>query len=478
MTDSIRSYPSRAFLAVLGLAMLVGAVAGLADALTSPAPAGHAAAAFWTSAFGALIAFLAFLPVAVLLALLTALGIPRSAAGPPAITLVLLLAVPGAVALGRSLYHRLPWGAGELATAAGAAALLIVLCAAAAAAAGLLGPARGAAISRGLARVFVPALLLALPAGGRIAASARVAAEPGASHDDNLLLLTVDTLRPDALGCTGSPLARTPCIDRIARGSILFSDCVAPSPWTLPSLGTVLTGRYPGEHRVLEALSGISPDVLTLAEAAKRHGRRTAAFVSNPWLAAGGLSRGFDTFDVAERLESLGSVRFTRLGAVATKTALRLQRLDSADHVTGRALRWIAAGEGAWFLWLHLFDPHLPNQPPAPWDRLFGPPPVHTDYGMEVEDVRAGRYSGGEEGRREIARLYHAEVAYTDRAVGAVWKTLEAQGELERTAIVFSADHGEELWDHEGYGHGHAMHDEVVRVPWLVRPAGGEAGRV
>lgn len=476
MTEASRPSPSRAFLAVLGVAMVAGAAAGLVDAATSPpSAAGPAAGAFWAAAFGALLGLAAFLPVAIVLA---ALPFPRSPAGAPAVAAVLILAAPAGLAAGRHLYHRLPWGAGDAALAAGAALGLVVLGALAAAAAARLPSERGTAIARGLVSAFVPALLLAVPAGGRLVAATRAAPASGEAAGANLLLVTVDTLRPDALGCTGSPFARTPWLDRIARGAALFSDCVAPSPWTLPSLGTVLTGRYPGEHRVLEALSDVSPDVVTIAEAAQRNGRRTAAFVSNPWLAAGGLERGFDTFDVAERLESLEMIRSTRLCAAVTKTALRLRRLDSAEQVTARGLEWIARGEGRWFLWLHLFDPHLPNQPPAPWDRLFGPPPVHTHFGMEVEEIRAGRFSGGDEGRREIERLYHAEVAYTDHAVGGVWRALEGAGELARTAIVFSADHGEELWDHAGYGHGHAMHDEVVRVPWLVRPPGGGEGRV
>jgi arylsulfatase A-like enzyme len=95
-----------------------------------------------------------------------------------------------------------------------------------------------------------------------------------------------------------------------------------------------------------------------------------------------------------------------------------------------------------------------------------------------VEAIRAGDYPGGDEGRREIAALYAGEVAYTDRAIGRLLRGLEASGELARSAVVLTADHGEELWDHGGYGHGHAMFDEVVRVPLAVRPPGGTAGAV
>lgn len=459
------------------MAMAAGAVAGLLDALTSPPPpTGALSAAFWTASVGALLGLAGFLPVAVVLALLRR---PRSAAGAPAVAGALLLATPACVAVGRHLFRRLPWSGGDWVLAAAAVFALLALVAVAAIAAARVPAARGESIARGFARAFVPALLLALPSGGRLAASLRPGEPPrGEPGGANLLLLTVDTLRPDALGCTGSPFARTPWLDRIARTSVTFSDCVAASPWTLPSLGTVLTGSYPGDHRVLEALSGISPDVTTLAEVARRGGRRTAAFVSNPWLATGGLARGFETFDVAERLDWIPAVRQTRINAVVTKTVLRLGRLDAADRIVAGGISWIRRGRGSWFLWLHLFDPHLPNRNAPPYDRLFGPPPVHARYEQEVEDIRAGRFGGGEEGRAEIERLYHGEVAFTDRAVGRLWRALDESGELGRTAVVFAADHGEELWDHGGYGHGHEMFDEVVRVPFFVRPAGGDPGRV
>jgi arylsulfatase A-like enzyme len=215
-----------------------------------------------------------------------------------------------------------------------------------------------------------------------------------------------------------------------------------------------------------------------MAEVARREGRRTAAFVSNPWLAPGGLARGFGKFDVAQQLECLPAARSARLRTSLTNTALRLGRLDAADRVVPRGIRWIRGGSGAWFLWLHAFDPHLPNRNVRPYDRLFGPPPRYARYEQEVEDIRAGRTEGGAEGRREIESLYHGEVAFTDRAVGTLVRFLERSGELGRTAVVVSADHGEEFWDHGGYGHGHEMFDEVVRVPLLVRPPGGADGRV
>jgi arylsulfatase A-like enzyme len=472
-----RTSPGATFLAAIGLPAGLGAIAGLLDAglAVGPGRAADLPLFFGAASLGAALGFAALLPVGLIL---TGLRFPRRPGGRLAVVLALTLLAPAGLALARFLYKRIPWGAGDLLLGAGAI-LGILLITTVAGALGSAAPRRREARTVGiLARAAVPALLLALPGIlGLVSATRpptpRVTGDAGAA---NLLLLTVDTLRPDRLGTTGDPRARTPWIDRLARRGAMHVDCLAPSPWTLPSLGSLLTGTYPGEHRVLEELSGLAAGVPTIAEACREDGRRTAAFVSNPWLATGSLARGFDRFDVAERLECLDAVRGTRLAGLLAKAVLRSAGLDRAERLSAQGVAWIERGEGAWFLWVHYFDPHLPNWPGPPWDRLFGPAPSLVGSSLTVEEIRAGDYPGGEEGKREIEALYDGEVAYCDWGIGRLLRPLEASGTLDRTAVVFSADHGEEFWDHADYGHGHAMWDEVVRVPLIVRPPGGATG--
>jgi arylsulfatase A-like enzyme len=466
-------------LAQIGLPAVLGGIAGFVDPLFPHEPAYiRGVGTFWSGAsLGAVLGFLVLLPLTLLLA---GLNRPRRPAARLAATATLFLLIPAIVALGRNLYKRIPWGAGDVALGLAGAAGLGLAAVVVAALASNLPRRRETRLVSWTARAAIPALLLALPAAARIASGFRppTPRTVGVDGAPSLLLLTVDTLRADHLGAMGDPTARTPWFDRICREAALYSNCVAPSPWTLPSLGSVLTGTYPGEHLVLRALSGISAAVPTLAESCRDAGRRTAAFVSNPWLGTGGLARGFDRFDVAERLECLEGARGTRIVWGLAKVALRVGRLESARRLSDQAIAWIERGRGSWFLWVHYLDPHLPNWPEPPFDRLFGPAPRHVGSSLTVDDIRGETYPGGEAGRREIARLYRGEVAYTDREIGRLWKFLEARGDLERTAVVFSADHGEELWDHREYGHGHAMFDEVVRVPLVLRPPGGEAGTV
>jgi arylsulfatase len=464
------------------LAVLAGAAAGLADAAVALAgeDAGRlssvASLLVLSTSLGACVALGGMLP----LVLLAPLVVPRTAAHRIAWIVVCLALAPAAVATGKALYKRLPWSAGDLAlVAASGCALLVTAASLARAAAAGIG-ARGTAWSRGLSRLALPAAVVLLPAGVRIAGAIRApsASREGAAERTSLLLLSIDTLRADALGTMGNPRARTPCLDRIARRSVVAASCVAPSPWTLPSLGSLLTGTYPGEHRVLQHLSGLSESVPTLAGACARADLRTGAFASNPWLGTRALARGFDEWDVAERLESLDAAAPTRIYQVLSKIVLRTMRIDRAGVVTDRAISWLERGGGAWFLWIHYFDPHLPNWPDRPWDRMFGPPPVRIPASLTVAEVRDPAWAGGDAEGREIASLYFGEIAYTDREVGRLWRTLDTRGELEKTAVVLAADHGEELWDHDGYGHGHSMFDEVIRVPLFLRPPGGAEGRI
>lgn len=480
MEPETRSEERTMLLALVGLAIVVGALAGALDAgaaLARRHTATHPIALVaHTVSFGAALALVAALPFFLITGLFRR---PRSAGRRLAFLATLLAASPAFLWLARSLHKRIPWDADDVGAGLGGLAALALVTFGVGEVLARVGGTRGARIASRLARLAPFALLALVPFGVCVVRAARpVDGGSAEARGTNLLLLTVDTLRADRLGTYGDPMARTPWIDRLARTSVLHPTCVTPSPWTLPSLGSLLTGTYPGEHRVLEEMSGLSEAVPTLAECVRASGRRTGAYVSNPWLATGSLARGFDVFDVAERETLLDPIRGTSLSIALSKALLRLGKLDAGERLSRRALAWVGGGRGAWLLWVHYFDPHLPNWPPYPFDRMQGSPPRFVGSSLTVEAIRAGDYLGGDEGRREIEALYAGEVACTDRAIGRLLFGLDESGELERSAVVFTADHGEEFWDHDGYGHGHAMFEEVVHVPLFVRPPGGTSGLV
>lgn len=481
-------------LAFFAIPLAAGGLVGLVDALTSGAAPGRllGLAAGNVSA-ALLLTFLASFPFFVL-----SWFVHRSGAVILFAPRIAALLIPVVLLFGRTWFKLRPWSLAEkggvAATVLGLALIYIVVPRLLSRKIG--SPSLGRIQRGALATVIM--LLGTLPIVSRIfpaiqrekaaaewgrrpadlAADASLVAEvesdqvPLRSQRRNLLLLSIDTMRADRLGCAGNPSIRTPALDRLARGAIHFSTCRTSSPWTLPSLASLISGTFPGEHRMLEEVNLPSTSVPNLPFILNQEGWQTAAFVSNPWLSTGSLARGFQTFDVAEKLECLQFITGSRLARFLSKLVLRTNQLDAGARISGRGAAWIAAASQAgkpWMLWLHYFDPHLPNWPGAPFDRIAGPPPRQVGAMITVEEIRSDRWRDNLEARREIIHLYDAEVFVTDRAVGRLLRSLENSPGWNETVVVLTADHGEEFWDHEGYGHGHSMHEEVLRVPLIIR---------
>lgn len=250
--------------------------------------------------------------------------------------------------------------------------------------------------------------------------------EPATAGDSsapaNLLLVTVDTLRPDALGWVGGT-NDTPEIDRLAAEGARFPAAVAPVPLTLPSHASLMTALVPPRHGVRDNGQVLGTAPATLAEALAAAGYATAAFVSGlPLAAAFGLDRGFATYD--DRLTAGEGAWLER----------------PAAETTHAAAAWLAAGDAApWALWVHYYDPHFPYEPPPGLDRA-GP---------------RGAYDG--------------EVAAVDRAVGELLRAAAAASGDRPLLTVFTADHGESLGEHGEGTHGFFVYDATVLVPLVVR---------
>lgn len=289
-------------------------------------------------------------------------------------------------------------------------------------------------------RIAVFLLLAATVVVGASFLGSRTPAQP------NVLILTVDTLRADHLGCYGATRVATPHIDRIAREGALFDNAACPMPMTRPSLSTVHTSRYPREHGVVNNAVALPSDAVTLAEVLAQAGYATAGFTSVRLLdAESGLAQGFSTFFAPEA-----------------------HQID-AGEIVPRALDWLGARDPArpFFVWLHLFDPHLPYAPPPQFVR---------GTGVDAVSWRSLLATAGENGGDVPARvleraleLYAGEVAYVDDWVGKVLAHLDALGVLDETVIVFTADHGE-CFDHGVFfEHADCLYDGAVRVPLLMR---------
>jgi len=268
-------------------------------------------------------------------------------------------------------------------------------------------------------------------AAGWLLAAKLAAGAPGQS----VLLITVDTLRADRLGCYEAGRGPTPAIDRLAARGVLFERAFAHNPTTLPSHANILSGLTPLAHGVSENARSVFPgDLTTLAGDLKDAGYATAAFVGAfPLDSRFGLDRGFDVYDDAFSAPSGGEGE--------------LQERRAAD-VVRPALAWIARQTGPWFCWIHLWDPHAPYAPPEPFLSRFRDDP------------------------------YAGEVAYVDAQLGAMFDALAARRLLEGTLIVFTADHGEGLGEHGELTHSYFAYNATLKVPLILAGPGLAARRV
>jgi arylsulfatase A-like enzyme len=318
----------------------------------------------------------------------------------------------------------------------------------------------------------------------RCGALARVAAAPSGP---NVVLVTIDAWRRDHLGALAGREGLTPEIDRLAGEGLLYTGAWSSSCWTLPGMGTLMTGRSPRELGV-ERHRPLPPGAPTLAQVAWSAGWHTAAFATNPYLtSAYGFDRGFAEFEHSLVLEPLQPAARSVLARELTHWVDRFADLDAAEYVVGKAVRWLPARpkDRPFLLWLHLLDPHLPyTARRLPGDGPAPATPRHAlldDHGLAAErlgDVRDGLGGMTPAVREAIAALYAGEVRYADHHLARLFAALRDAGLWDSTLIVVTADHGEELFDHGGFEHGHSLLPEVSGVPLVVKlPAGGAADR-
>ena len=270
-----------------------------------------------------------------------------------------------------------------------------------------------------------------------------------------VLLLTVDTLRRDALSVYNAKAHRTPGFEALAADSRVYDHAFSAASWTLPSATTFLTGLTPLQHRMSSRQWRLPSQVVTLAERMSRAGYRTGAAVENIWLRRkAGFDRGFEEYAHYPRtIESMGSLYEWQIGFNSTQT------------LTWLALDWIGDhADQPFFFWLHFYDPHAkydPNEGPLEVPELDYAPQKKSDEPLPSEPHmlrEKGRYLG--------------EVREVDREISKLLQGLRELGVYDQMAIVMTVDHGEEFWDHGDWAHGQSLYDELVNVPLMVKPPG------
>jgi len=294
----------------------------------------------------------------------------------------------------------------------------------------------------------------------------------------NILLITVDTLRADRLHCYGCPVPTSPNVDALAAEGVLFSMCFAHASSTAPALASVMTGKYPTEAGVLNNTHPLSPAPDTLAAYLKRQDYVCAAFVSNFNLRRRmGFDRGFDHFD-ARLME-----RELNRSGVPERTA---------EKTTDATIGWLerfylkqkSDAARPFFIWVHYQDPHGPYTPPEDYlpprdfysDASRTLPLLAEDWG--VGGIPAYQALGEHRNEAHYRACYDGEVLFCDRHLGRLVKFLETAGLGDDTMVVFTADHGESMGEHERYfSHEQDLYNELIRVPLIITAPGIEPDR-
>ncbi|MCB9759531.1 MAG: sulfatase [Alphaproteobacteria bacterium] len=285
--------------------------------------------------------------------------------------------------------------------------------------------------------------------------------------DPNILIITVDTLRRDHVSAYGDSPAQTPNIDRLADSGVLFLDAVTPTPETAPAHASMMTSLHPLRHKVLSNGGRLLNGHTTLAERLSDEGYATGAFLSSYALRRQvGLDQGFDVYDDDYApLRGLGQIQLARWGMRLLMFVGEPHRVPwmlerSGDRTTAIAGDWIRArGERPWFAWIHLFEPHAPYEAP---DATVDHRALLSDPGHDYTEAEVA----------ELRRLYAEEVERADAYVGRILDLLDELDLTDRTMVLLTADHGEQLGEHDLYFHHLGLWEEAVRVPLVLRVPG------
>ena len=286
-----------------------------------------------------------------------------------------------------------------------------------------------------------------------------------AKRPPDVVLIVIDALRWDHVGCYGYGRPTTPNLDRLAGEGVRFEQVAAASSWTMPGVMTLFTSLPPFRHGVTRSLSTLREGLTTLAAEFRRAGYQTGGITSNPMTSGKlGFGHGFEFYDDATLIFDV-PLDPLQAGGPARNTYQR----STSEDVTRLGLKWVAGRDRSRPFFLHLlyFDPHNDYLPPPEYARPF----VDPAYDGPQDGAGIGGLRGRtlpEKDRRHLVDLYDGEVRCTDAFVGRLLeglKDLDAAGDL---VVAVVADHGEEFMDHGDWTHGYTLYEEVSRVPWIL----------
>ncbi len=278
----------------------------------------------------------------------------------------------------------------------------------------------------------------------------------------NLVLISIDTLRPDHLGCYGYERPTSPTIDRLAAEGVRFANAFSSTTWTLPAHLALLTGLPDLVHGTISESKKLDDNRMTLAEILRRNGYQTWGIFTAPFLLPRwGFDQGFDVYHDAtlfdRNLDGPEMLRASERGRTTPGALDKVEGLLSGDH------------KSPFFLFLHLFDVHPDFDPPPPYDRMFDPDYDGLLNGLDIMNNPAVREDMDQRDLDHLIALYDGEIRFVDEmGVKRILSLLEKKNLLSRTIVVITSDHGEEFFEHGVFGHRQNLYDTTLRIPLIL----------
>ena len=278
----------------------------------------------------------------------------------------------------------------------------------------------------------------------------------GQEQPPNVILISIDSLRADHLGCYGYPKATSPNIDILANEGVVFTNAISTTTWTLPSHISMLTALYPEVHQVIHDGNKLSDKAVVCAEIMKEAGYLTAGFVSGPYLSSKfGYNQGFDIYD--DDTISYSSNEESHRGITSPKIHQQITKWLEQKY------------RSSFFLFIHYWDVHYDYAPPPPFDTMFDSDYTGTITGKNFETNKRINPQMSKRDLEHIIALYDGEIAFTDSYIGKLMKYLKHLGIYENTMVILTSDHGDEFFEHGCKGHRNNLFDETLKVPLIIK---------
>jgi arylsulfatase A-like enzyme len=291
----------------------------------------------------------------------------------------------------------------------------------------------------------------------------------------NVLLISVDMLRPDHLGCYHYPRSTSPSIDRLAEEGALFENAISSTSWTLPAHAALMTSLADSVHGCVDTNRRLGDSLTTLAERLKAIGYATVGFFSGPYLhPVFGLSQGFETYTDCTSYAQLSKETALATGTVEGATIWEASHADVTNPRVYKAVQtWLKQNRRKpFFMFIHMWDVHFDFTPPEPYDRVFNP---DYDGVFNGKNFFFDQWVNARMPKRDlehIIALYDGEIAWTDEHIGKILDDLDSLDLRDSTVVVLVSDHGTEFFEHGEKSHRKTLFDEVIRIPLIIRYPG------